>query len=182
MGANIDRTMNDGRGPPVFKICGQIHHRIGSLLPPDGEPPKFIQLYVYDKSNEVRNRIQALDHDDRRGSELDPSIVQSLIQMLDQHNPLAKQFRMARDRLAANEGDDFVIRIVGPWDGEPAQYSLPSTEQLAMLVAGDFTCDAFQRDIVIQTQSCDLKQVSALHPPFMALQYPLLFPFAERGF
>lgn len=22
MGANIDRTMNDGRGPPVFKICG----------------------------------------------------------------------------------------------------------------------------------------------------------------
>lgn len=44
MGANIDHTMNDRWGPPVFKICGQIHHRIGSLLPPDGSPPKFIQL------------------------------------------------------------------------------------------------------------------------------------------
>jgi hypothetical protein len=42
MGANIDRSINDGRGPPVFKICGQIHHCIGSLLPPDDNPPKFI--------------------------------------------------------------------------------------------------------------------------------------------
>jgi hypothetical protein len=51
-----------------------------------------------------------------------------------------------------------------------------------MLVVGDFTCDSFERDIVVQTQSGDLKQISALHPAFMALQYPLLFPFAERGF
>lgn len=75
MGADIDRTMNDGRGPPVFKISGQIHHRIGSLLPPDGNPPKFLQLYVYDTSNEVQNRIESLRHDDRRESDLDPSIV-----------------------------------------------------------------------------------------------------------
>jgi len=26
MGANIDRTINDGRGPPIFKIHGQVHH------------------------------------------------------------------------------------------------------------------------------------------------------------
>lgn len=64
MGANIDRSMNDGRGPPVFKICGQIHHRIGSLLPLDGTPPKFIQLYVYDTANEINNRIHALDQAD----------------------------------------------------------------------------------------------------------------------
>jgi hypothetical protein len=26
MGAQIDRSVNDGRGPSVFKICGQVHH------------------------------------------------------------------------------------------------------------------------------------------------------------
>jgi hypothetical protein len=31
MGAQIDKSVNDGRGPPLFKICGQVHHRIGSL-------------------------------------------------------------------------------------------------------------------------------------------------------
>jgi len=150
MGANIDRTMNDGRGPPVFKICGQIHHRIGSLIPPHGRPPKFIQLYVYDTSAEVENRIASLDHEDTTASDLDPTIVQSLVNMLDEHNLFAKQFRMARDRLADNEAEDFVIRIVGPKDGDPPQYSLPTTGQLAMLVVGDFSCEEFERDIIVQ--------------------------------
>jgi hypothetical protein len=57
MGANIDNSVNDGRGPPVFKICGQVHQRIGSLLPPDGVSPKFMELYIYDIVNEVKNRL-----------------------------------------------------------------------------------------------------------------------------
>jgi hypothetical protein len=60
MGAHIDNSVNDGRGPPLFKICGQVHHRIGSLLPPDGSSPKFIQLYIYDTANEVQNRMNCL--------------------------------------------------------------------------------------------------------------------------
>jgi hypothetical protein len=28
MGACIDNSVNDGHGPPLFKICGQVHHRI----------------------------------------------------------------------------------------------------------------------------------------------------------
>lgn len=182
MGANIDRSLNDGRGPPVFKISGQIHHRIGSLLPPDGSPPKFIQLYVYDTSNEVANRIQALDRAEASQANLDPTIVEALMCMLDDHNPFVKQFRVARDRLREHDDNEFVIRIVGPRNGDSAQYSLPTTEHLAMLVVGDFIADTFQRDIIIQTQSGDLQQISALHPAFMPLQYPLLFPFGERGF
>ncbi|XP_066341392.1 uncharacterized protein [Miscanthus floridulus] len=173
--------MNDGRGPLVFKISGQIHHRIGAMLPLDGQSPKFIQLYVYDTSSEVENRIALLDHEDRRELDLDPTIVQYLATMLDAHNSFAQQFRMARYRLADDDAEDFVIRIVGPKDGDPPQYSLPTTDQLAMLVVGDFSLDAFQRDIIVQKQTGDLHQISALHPAFMALQYPLLFPYAERG-
>ena len=144
MGANIDRSVNDGRGPPIFKISGQVHHRIGSLLPADGSAPKFLQLYIYDTSNEVQNRINALCPDEMPTDPIDPTIVSSLIQMLDTHNPLAQKFRMARDRLEQHSDENFVIRIVGPQEGDPAQYNLPSTEQLAMLIVGDFSADSFK--------------------------------------
>jgi hypothetical protein len=182
MGAKIDRSMNDGHGPPVFKISGQVHHRIGSLLPQEGLPPKFIQLYVYDTANEVTNRIRALDPNEPSGTNIEPATVQALISMLDDHNPFAKEFRNARDRLQEHGDQEFAIRIVAPAQSDPPTYSLPATEQLALLVVDDFTVDACQRDIVVQTRSGQLKQISALHPAFMLLQYPLLFPFGEPGY
>jgi hypothetical protein len=96
--ANIDRSVNDGRGPPVFKICGQVHHRIGSLLPLDGDAPKFIQLYIYDTTNEVSNQLGCLSGGDAPGS-LQPSIVHQLMEMLHRYNPFVKKFRTARERL-----------------------------------------------------------------------------------
>jgi len=182
MGANIDRSMNNGRGPPVFKVSGQVHHRIGPLLPANGNSPKFLQLYIYDTANEVKNRFRALHPDERSSESLDPKIAERLVKMLDDHNPLARQFRLARDRLAENGDEEFIVRLIGAREGDPVQYNLPTVDQLAMLVVGDFTLDTFQRDIVVQPRSGHLEHISSLHPAFMALQYPLLFPYGERGF
>jgi len=182
MGANIDRSMNDGRGPPMFKISGQIHHRIGSILPDHGNPPKFIQLYIYDTTNEVRNRLHALHPGERPNEPLEPPVIEELMKMLDNHNLLAKQFRLARDRLEENGNEVFIVRIVGAREGDPVQYSLPTVDQLAMLVVGDFSFDTFQRDIVVQARTGQLQHISSLHPAYMALQYPLLFPYGERGY
>ncbi|WVZ88903.1 hypothetical protein U9M48_035370, partial [Paspalum notatum var. saurae] len=182
MGANIDRSMNDGRGPPIFKISGQVHHRIGSLLPADGGPPKFIQLYIYDTAHEIQNRLTAVGSSDRPYDALAPENVEALAQMLDLHNPFAKKFRLARDRLADHGDENFVVRIIGAREGDPVQYNMPTTDQLAMLVVGDFTLDNFKRDIVIEARTGQLQRISALHPAYMPLQYPLLFPYGERGF
>jgi len=102
--------------------------------------------------------------------------------MLDDHNPLAKQFRLARDRLQGNSDEEFIIRIVGAREGDLVQYNLPVVDQLAMLVVGDFSLETFQRDIVIQARTGELQQISSLHPAYMSLQYPLLFPYGERGY
>lgn len=59
-GAKLDRSLNNGRGPPTIRIQGQSCHRIGSLLPPVGQTPKFAQLYIYDTENEVQNRMSAI--------------------------------------------------------------------------------------------------------------------------
>jgi len=49
--ANIDHSVNHRPRPNVFKINGHSHHLMGSLLPSDGETPKFAQLYIYDTTN-----------------------------------------------------------------------------------------------------------------------------------
>ncbi|AQK51390.1 Retrotransposon-like protein [Zea mays] len=182
MGAHIDRSMNDGHDPPIFKVCGQVHHRIGSLLPMTNEPPKFLQLYVYDTTHEVNNRIQSLSSTDAPASPIRPEIVHELLKMLDEHNPFAKKFRLARERLNEHTNEEFIIRIVGAREGDPVQYNMPTTDDLAMLVIGDFSLDTFKRDIIIETRNSELRRISSLHPAYMALQYPLLFPYGERGF
>ncbi|KAL6662326.1 hypothetical protein ACP70R_000185 [Stipagrostis hirtigluma subsp. patula] len=167
IGARIDRDINDGRGPYVFRINGQVHHRIGSLLPADGEPPQFVELYIYDTDHEIDNRIRALDPSERIEADLDRDIIVGLLQMLDEHNPLVRSFRMARDRLR---------------ECDPVQYNLPTCEQLALLVVGDFSVDTYKRDIVVHCLDGNLQRISPLHPALMALQYPLLFPYGERGY
>jgi hypothetical protein len=46
MGGNIDKDINSGEGLYVFRINGQVHHRIGSLLPLPHQSPKFAN-YTY---------------------------------------------------------------------------------------------------------------------------------------
>lgn len=59
MSEEIDASVNNGRGPFVFRLYGQNFHQIGSLLPAPGQSPAFAQLYIFDIQNEVTNRISA---------------------------------------------------------------------------------------------------------------------------
>ncbi|KAM5564668.1 hypothetical protein ABKV19_018973, partial [Rosa sericea] len=87
MGAAIDKNINIGSGPYVFKISGQVHHLIGSVLPSDGECPKYAQLYIYDTKNEISNRINAIDPT-HVNTNIKLDIVQGLIKMFDENNDL----------------------------------------------------------------------------------------------
>nr|GEW58210.1 DNA helicase [Tanacetum cinerariifolium] len=98
--AHIDDSVNKRRGPYVLKISGQIYHWIGSLCPTPGNPPRFLQLYIYDTENEVANRMRYFPKGG--SSQLDPEIVSSLIRVLDAHNELLRLFRTTRDRISAN--------------------------------------------------------------------------------
>ncbi|GJS26675.1 DNA helicase [Tanacetum coccineum] len=85
-GAHVDESINNRRGPYVFKISGQIYHWIGAMCPSSGDAPRLLQLYIYDTEHEVANRMRHF-----RGAEadgLDPQIVESLISFLDEHNEL----------------------------------------------------------------------------------------------
>ncbi|GJU61260.1 DNA helicase [Tanacetum coccineum] len=89
LGAQVDNSINNGRGLYVFKISGQLYQWIGSLCPAEGEPPRFLQLYIYDTDNEVDNRMS---HFGGENSDLRRDIVEGLIDLLDTHNGLVQLF------------------------------------------------------------------------------------------
>ena len=57
LGVNVDHSVNDGQGPNIFKIQGELHHRTGSLLPEENESPIYAQLYFYDPERAVQHRM-----------------------------------------------------------------------------------------------------------------------------
>lgn len=52
-GVYIDRTINQTRGPYVFRVSGVNIHLIGSLVPEDGESPKFAQLGILKMRSQI---------------------------------------------------------------------------------------------------------------------------------
>ena len=71
--------------------------------------------------------------------------------------------------------------MIGSRENDGRQYNLPTTNEVAALIIGDI--DGYDsRDILLEMQSQQLQHINELHPQYLALQYPLLFPYAEDGF
>ena len=56
MSGQIDKTLNIGGGPYVFRVGGQTCHRIGNLLLDESTLAKFQQLYIVETKSEISNR------------------------------------------------------------------------------------------------------------------------------
>ena len=102
--------------------------------------------------------------------------------MLDQYNPIVKEFRHARDILREHEGVDVSIRIVGTDGQELTEREMPNINELAILIVGELSLENYKRDIIVQSKKHGLQHISILHPAYMPLQYPLLFPYGEPGY
>jgi hypothetical protein len=183
MGARVNESINDGRGPYVFKISGQVWHRIGTLIPVGDRCPEYAQLYIYDTANEIANRINVVS------SQNEPfcpneAIVASLMQMFNIHNPIVKLFRTASERLisSGDSSDRFSIKLYGNPDTHGDMYSAPLASEVVGLLVGDIGTTDVDRDLITEDHASNLQQISEDHCKFMAMQYPLLFPYGEDGF
>ncbi|XP_040368295.1 uncharacterized protein LOC112192958 isoform X3 [Rosa chinensis] len=181
MGAIIDRKINTGLGPYVFKISGQVHHLMGSILPSEGEFPKYAQLYIYDTQNEIYNRINAIDPT-HMNNNIKPYIVEGLIKMFDEINELVKQFRTIRDKFENQCLPLFTVNVLDCLRTDSKQYERPTSEEISGLIVGDIGEHNSERDIIIESNNRQLQRVSKIHPKYMSLQYPILFPYGEDGY
>ncbi|KAM0064560.1 putative helitron helicase-like domain-containing protein [Helianthus debilis subsp. tardiflorus] len=186
MGGKIDSSINKGKAPYIFRLSGQNYHSIGSLLPTNGSKPKFSQLYIYDTENEVSNRQSIFcDSINRSASTtdvLDRHIIQELKEMLDSENELVKSYRMARDCFQQNPHINLKLRLIGKRTKDGRTYNLPTASKVAALIVGDIDDSIDNRDIIVKTQQGNVERISELHPSYLALQYPLLFPYGDDGY
>ena len=112
----------------------------------------------------------------------DVTIIQFLKEMLDENNVLVKSYRMIRDRFHENPDMEVKLRLLGRRMKDGRTYNLPTTSEVAALIVGDID-EAFEkRDIMVETTSGTLQRINELHPSYLALQYPLLFPYGDDGY
>ena len=89
---------------------------------------------------------------------------------------------MAGERLSSARDDKkYTLKLIGSRPHDGRQYNLPTGNEVAALIVGDFDSTVDKRDIILHKQNGNLKRISELHVSYLALQYPLLFPYAEDG-
>jgi len=113
---------------------------------------------------------------------MDTELINQIKVLLDGENPFVKVYRMAKNTLEEDPHVKLNLQLIGKRDKDGRTYNLPSSSEVAALIVGDITNCANRRDIMVQTQSGKLLRISELHPSYLPLQYPLLFPFGDDGY
>lgn len=85
----MDDTFRGLGGVHVFRIHGAVYHRIGDLLPAEGDAAKFAQIYTVDPEMETDRRIEVV------GGGLRYHVVSNLQAMLYHHNQWVQLFKTA---------------------------------------------------------------------------------------
>ena len=179
--ANEDRSVNfrpDGtsRGPPVFRIQGELYHRGGSLSPADPQKPTYAQLYIYDPQ-------AALEHHRRNNEGLNHNTLETLQNMLLQHHQYVQVYRHAYELLGNYDpNEDVSIRLRVSPNLDRRRYNLPTADEVAVILprTGD-PAENNSRDIILHRRGGALQVISDLHPAYVPLYYVLLFPYGENG-
>ncbi|XP_057453914.1 uncharacterized protein LOC130745569 [Lotus japonicus] len=102
--------------------------------------------------------------------------------MIDQNNVLARVFRQVRDHLSSDETSQLSVRLFRARGKDPRTYNMPTADEVAALIVGDFDDMEFGRDVVVKLRDGFLTKIHETHTAFIPLQYPLLFPYGEDGF
>lgn len=76
------------------------------------------------------------------------------------------------------------MRIISDRQTDGRVYSTPTFSEVAAIIPGDFNFQMeTNRDIILQERnSGKLKRISEIHPSYVPMQYPIIFPRGEDGF
>ena len=175
LGVTEDRKVNC-RGGWVFRVQGELCHLIGSLHAEHGHPPSYAQLYIFDASLALAQRMN-------RNDNLSSHTMETLQTMLLHSHPYANQFKHAFELLEQypDEADASVRLRVMPGHDQ-RQYNLPNSDEIAVVLPGDSTAPD-RWDIVLHHHSDNqsLTRIDDSHPAYSPLHYVLLFPNGDLG-
>ena len=178
LGVQEELTYHAG-GPYCFKIQGQLHHKIGALLPQQqSDTPRFAQLWILDPEEALRHR-----------QELNPQLNHDLLLILNEiifntaQNPFVRLYSSACEifRKEAVNNDQYKIRLVLNESVDLRRYNLPTTNEIAVLIPFEVGEQPRRRDIILRYRGGGLQQISDISPLYLPLHYVLLCPRGEPG-
>jgi hypothetical protein len=113
---------------------------------------------------------------------LDPTTLDRLLTMMYNINPYVEVLKMARDMMAI-EGAPMVLKLclIASQTKDAHRYNVSTVDEVAALMVGDGSEVVDRCDVVLAQQVGPFQRISKLHVGYMALHYPLLFPYGEDG-
>jgi hypothetical protein len=113
---------------------------------------------------------------------LDPTTLDRLLTMMYNINPYVEVFKMARDMMVIEGATmDLKLRFIAFRTKDARRYNVPTADEVTALMVGDGSEAVDRRDVVLVHQASPFQRISKLHVGYMALHYPLLFPYGEDG-
>jgi hypothetical protein len=113
---------------------------------------------------------------------LDPTTLDRLLTMMYNINPYVEVFKMARDMMATEGAPmDLKLCLIASRTKDARRYNVPTADEVAALMVGDGFEVIDRPDVVLAQQPNPFQRISELHVGYMALHYPLLFPYGEDG-
>lgn len=109
-------------GPYVYRIFGVVYHQIGSLCPEDSEKAVFSQIYMYDRQQQLDERLNFPNGNDR----LDVEITESVSAMLDRENALVDIHRDVRERFKDLDIVPAQLRLVANRETDGRESNIPT--------------------------------------------------------
>ncbi|CAG8840467.1 18828_t:CDS:1, partial [Gigaspora margarita] len=154
-----------------------FHHRIASLLPNCESIPQYLQIYIWDTQYELQHRSNTTPN-----SNLSPTILQGLKNILDQVNLYVVNFRSIAD-LPMENIENLVMCIHTNISGlDQRTHNAPTALQVAVIWVDDDVSYATTQthDIILCTSMGHLMRISEFSGYYDPMAYPLLFPYSEQ--
>lgn len=173
--ASIGCNTPDNVKGPNFKIFGKVHHKIGSLLPSDGEDPKFLQLYFYDCDQATDLRLKIMPR-------LDATILKMLTRVLEENNSYVRSFKTALEYVSLDSEVSLCIiadKAKVPKGQHSGRYSLPQGSEVAAILPGE---GEGELEVIVKDKENKLTKINRLHRSYDPLLYVTFDPYGTDGF
>ncbi|KAL5262078.1 hypothetical protein ACHWQZ_G007688 [Mnemiopsis leidyi] len=160
---------------PTFTVQGKMYHRIGSLLPAEGESAKFAQLYFHDTENAVSNRMNVV-------SGLQEHNIQLIDRVLREVNPYITSLKAGIELMEASPEVRLVLHADKnrrPTGEHARRYNLPTASEVGAILPGEVTANL---DVILHPREGPLRRISPVHRSYDPLHYVMLFPYGNDGF
>ncbi|KAF7812022.1 DNA helicase PIF1, ATP-dependent [Senna tora] len=165
------------------------------VLPPARKPPNLLEKLLtrkYSRSDEFMNGIRNNNMFvfTSMGGKVDHTINNdepskfSQLYIYDTDNEVLTVFevQVVMEQLRSSNAIDLRLKLTTKCSSDARTYNLPTASEVADLIVGDFDMERGLRDIIVQNISGLLQRIDELHPLYLPMQYPLLFPYGEDGY